>query len=149
MTEQTTGTYVALRVTPASAALIADRLLYAGIDLHKTGAINKLHTTVIYSRVPCPGIQVNPKNVYIAKFAGYDLFSSDNGNDVLVIRLDSKAVVDRHLSLMAEHGATFDYPEFNPHITVSYGFTGNIDVLPPLDFPILLSEEYTEELDLS
>lgn len=50
---------------------------------------------------------------------------------------------------MAENNATYDYPIFQPHITLTYNYTGkDIANLPTIDFDIILGEEYVEDLNL-
>lgn len=142
------GTYVALKVLPESAKNIVKFCEFNGIPVNPA---EKLHVTVLYSTKPHQ-IVSDPDVMHSVQFTSYDLFdlraNEPDSPKVLVAKIAAPSVVARHLQLMAEHDATFDYPVFLPHITISYNFTGNIADLPPLDVDILLGGEWSEELDL-
>lgn len=44
-----------------------------------------------------------------------------------------------------DQGATWDYPDFIPHITISYNHQGSMGELP--NFPVVLGEEIGDELN--
>lgn len=142
------GTYVGLRVLQPGGKLIRQYCQDNHIEVKKSDFDRRLHTTVIYSRKP--GKVVTNDRKHIAAVTSFDLFtnSSTGKNTVLVAKLSTASVVARHLQLMAEHGFTWDYPTFEPHITLSYAFDGDISQLPPFEPHLILGDEYTEELDL-
>lgn len=114
--------------------------------MSKSDLENRLHCTVIYSRLPCPDFKPNPATVYEASFVGYELFDSDD-NKALVIVLNAPSVVARHIQIRAEHGATHDHPLFTPHVTLTYDYKGETTAgIPTINFPIFLTDEYTEDL---
>lgn len=141
------GTYVGLRVLPESAALIRQFCEQNGIKISSSKFEEKLHTTVIYSR-KLHNIQPESTQVYACEFSDYNIFTTQDGKKVLVVLLNAPGVVARHLKLMAEHNATYDFPVFHPHVSLSYDFDGDETSLPPMNFPILLGHEYVEPLDL-
>jgi hypothetical protein len=48
---------------------------------------------------------------------------------------------------MAQYDAEYDFPVYIPHITLTYSYSGpDIATLPTIKFPIILGEEYTQEL---
>ncbi len=144
------GTYVGLRILSPSNANLKEHCLAAKIKIDKSKFDRRLHTTVIYSHKHCPNLVVDPTIVHEAKFDGYDLFNDRAGNaTVLVVRLDCQSIVDRHERLMKEYGAIYDYPGYHPHISLTYHFHGDVKSLPPVNFTILLGQEYTEDLDLN
>ena len=49
---------------------------------------------------------------------------------------------------MAQYGATYDFPVYSPHITLSYDFSGEILNLPVYNQPIFLDSEYVEDLKI-
>lgn len=51
---------------------------------------------------------------------GYHIFEGKNGKNILVILLDSEDATNRHQKLMKQHDATYYFPEYKPHITLSY-----------------------------
>lgn len=141
------GTYVGLRVLPESAAPIKQFCEQNGIKISSSKFEERLHTTVIYSRKP-HNIQPESAQVYTCEFSDYNIFTTQDGKKVLVVLLNAPGIVARHLKLMAEHGATYDFPVFHPHVSLCYDYDGDETSLPPMNFPILLGHEYVEPLDL-
>ncbi len=64
------------------------------------------------------------------------------------MKLNAPSVVARHLQIMAQYGATYDFPVYSPHITLSYDFSGEILNLPVYNQPIFLDSEYVEDLKI-
>lgn len=143
------GTYVGLRVLKPSNFLLRDLCIQNGIP-HKASMFeNRLHTTVIYSRKHCPNIQVLPQKMYVAEFGGYDIFSGQQGENVLVLKLKCQELQDRHAFLMQAHDATYDFPTYQPHVTLSYNYSDKTAAgITPFAEKIYLGLEYTEDLDL-
>ena len=142
------GTYVGLRVLSPANSQLYSHFVEAKIPVKKSTFDKRLHMTVIYSRKHCPNLKVSPAIKHVAEFIDYDIFTGSGTERVLVIKLSAPSIIARHVQLMAENNATYDYPTFIPHITISYDFTGDIIGLPPIDFPIILGEEYSEDLKL-
>ena len=141
-----TGSYVGLRVLYPSHDHLFEYCQANGIPADRAKFEKYLHATVIHSR-KYDLVETEPKTVHVARFASFDLFDSRLGQqDILVVKLNAPSVVERHEYLMAKHGFTYDFPEYHPHVSLSYNFTGDIDRLPPIDFPILLGLEYHEQL---
>ena len=139
------GTYAALRVLQPSCDNLYEHCKTANLPVTKSQFCERLHTTLIYSRKYCPKLFAEPGTLYEATFKNYELF--DDGK-TLVALLNAPGIVARHLKLMALHGASYDFPVFNPHVTLSYDFKGDMLNLPIIDFPILLGKEYVEDLNL-
>lgn len=147
---QPIGLYVGLRVLdPTNVALYAHCQAH-GIPVKKSEFERRLHTTLIYSRVAAK-IKPDPEiTKHHASFVAYDIFTGRNNENVLVLRLNAPSVVARHLALMSKHKLTYDFPEFLPHITLSYNYPStDVAGIPPFNLPIILGEEYTEDLDFS
>lgn len=97
------------------------------LNLHNPACIRDLHVTVVYSKETCPEIySVVPALPIKAAGAGFDLFNNADGSKCLVLRLDSKAIMDLH-DHCRNLGASHEYPAYNPHLTLSYDY---FDVLP-------------------
>lgn len=81
-----------------------------------------------------------PRGPFYVNVLGYDLFGPDE--DILVVRLDSPYLVhlqrqalDIFESLGYNNGSSF--PNYNPHVTIAYDWTGGLTDLPKLDRIIL------------
>lgn len=119
----------------------------------------KLHSTLLYSRKHCPDYQPNEKLSLTGKPDGFVVWNTQapEGSDrdttrCLVLKYECPELVDRHFQLRHEHGATHDFPDYTPHITLSYDI-GDMDVdqLPDISkflSQIELAHEYQEDLDL-
>jgi uncharacterized protein len=115
-----------------------------------------LHTTIIYSRTPIPESaqhsmddeelkrkrwRFSPKSIEL--FSGTD-------EQALVMLLEAPELVEIHNELI-KAGATHDFPEYNPHITLSYNVPVDYDyksiILPPMHF--FPSKIIFESLDIN
>jgi hypothetical protein len=139
----TEGTYVGLNVLPET----EKKLLAYAKDVGIEECPSTLHTTIIYSRKK-HDIIAEPDTVFEAEFKDFTIFPNEDGTKTLVALLHCPLLEARHLQLMAKHSATYDYPVYHPHVSLCYNFTGDEINLPPITFPILLGQEYTEPLDL-
>lgn len=118
---------------------------------------DRFHTTVLYSRKHLPNYKPAGKiqPPMTGNPTGLTVWETNGENSpktkCLIFLYDSPELVKRHKSLMKEHEATYDYPEFKPHVTLSYDI-GDMDInkLPSLDTvgPLNIVEEYGEDLDL-
>ena len=103
-------------------------------ELKKRGVKNvipfeKIHTTLIYSsKNPDSEIKIGEDLLGVkVKFSKFHIFDSADGKKVLVLKLNSNALVDKHKKLMKDHNLSYDYDEYIPHITVSYDI-GDLDL---------------------
>ena len=108
------------------------------------------HSTILFSRVPLKNYK--PAGIYkpplTGKAIGVKMLGKEK--DSLVVLLDSPDLVKRHERLMKENPeATWDFPEFIPHVTLAYDVEGfdpsplNATTIGELEFV----EEYTEDID--
>ena len=143
------GTYVGLRVLPESAADLTKFVVNAGIPIEQSKFERRLHTTLIYSRKWADNVEVDPARVFDVTFRSYTFFTGQKGENVLVMLLESKELERRHTELMKKYNFSYDYPVFNPHITLHYNYPDrSVLGIPYYDKPIKLGLEYTEDLDL-
>lgn len=125
--------------------------LTKGID-NKTNK-GEIHITVAYSRKPIMltalGALEPPVRI---KARHYSIFKTQTGENCLVLEVESKELTDRHNEIIKDYGASYDFPEYKPHITLSYdcGIGFDIKTLPKIeDIPELFAnEEYATALDL-
>lgn len=107
------------------------------------------HCTLIYSRKPCPDYKSLGKleTPIVVQFGDKEIWDTNDGK-TLVIKLHSDEMVERHKAIRKEHGATFDYDEYTPHLTISYdvGKDFNLDELEGPKGELKAVEEYGEEL---
>jgi hypothetical protein len=125
------GTYAELVLDDASREklnALADRL----------GITNKIdpaemHTTVIYSRKPCPGAMSlhGTATPYRGVVKGLKTWPTQKGTNCLVAEIDATAIDQLHQHMRDQYGATHDYPEFTPHVTLSYDCGDQELTLPP------------------
>jgi 2'-5' RNA ligase len=139
------GTYAGLNLTDESNQKIIDLCKQLELKDH----INKkdIHITLLYSRKVLSGYspKKTKEEVILDKFK---IFKDNNGKNVLVVTLKDGYCQKRHNQLMKLHDATYDYPEYIPHITLSYDYRD--DKLPKfIDIGKLqLETEYIEDLNL-
>lgn len=142
--EQEPGTYVGVRFTPETIEGLAK--FQKDHDVPNPLDPEKFHTTVVYSREPVEWTpQVDLTDVDVSA-TGFEVFDTRDGQKCLVLRLESEFLQDRFDSAI-EAGATHDFPDYKPHITLSYDI-GHFEVkkLPTPDVAIVLDHEYVEPL---
>lgn len=121
------GTYVAIDLTDDSKVQL-DNYLKLTLDPMNRVDPDSYHITIIYSRTPVPDAE---------KFAGtsapgfalvtkWEVFPTKNDGKCLVMKLDFP-FAERLNRTLTEMGATSDYDEYKPHVTVAYDFQGDID----------------------
>lgn len=108
------------------------------------------HTTIIYSTRAMPKFKALGKVDYDTPLRSFKIFEGET--KVLVLVLDSPELVQRHKEIMKEYNGTYNFPEYIPHITLSYDLedfdinTLDIEDLDDIDFKVI--EEYQEDLQL-
>jgi hypothetical protein len=147
------GTYAGVRFSEQTKHNI--RTYIADNRIPRPLSVSKLHTTLLYSRKYCPdyeplGMLDKP---IIAKPAEWDVFmtrpTKGEPTRCLVLKLFCPDLVARHMNLMGELQAEYDFLEYTPHISLSYNIGDyDINTLPPVDFDIEIVEEYGKDLDL-
>lgn len=155
----TKGTYAGVRFADDTVAAIL-RYIEAA-QLPNSTAADKLHSTLLYSRKFLPDYQPlgeiapplagTPTKLHVWETSPED--PSEPKKRCLVLKYKCDDLVNRHLKLMSDHEATYDFDSFEPHVTLSYDIGDiEIDDLPQFsDYidAINIVEEYGEELDLN
>lgn len=150
-TEQ--GTYAGIRFSQDDEDTIMDIVKKIGVP----NSIEKsdIHLTLLYSRKYLPNYEPAPYTDMWAYPKEFEIFNGQDNKSILVLKVDSPDLVKRHKELMDEHKATYDYPEYIPHITLSYDtedFMPLSDIkkrftkILPKEFHII--SEYMENLKL-
>jgi 2'-5' RNA ligase len=149
--QKTKGTYMAVDFSADTVKRL--RKFMKDHDIPNRVPKEKYHTTVIYSRKYLPDVKALGKidPPWIGKPVKLDIFTSKEGNNCLVLLFSCKELVKRHEQIMDEHKATYDFPEYHAHITMSYN-CGDFDPKSIKDFSsigdIEIVNEYAEDLNL-
>ena len=118
----------------------------------------KHHVTVCYSKTPVDysygskpisKIVISPSTYYLKILEG-SVGRRGVSRPALVLGLDNKEVRERHEQFM-KMGASFDYPKYQPHVTLTYDWTGGdkYKTLAVPTFPITLDVEQSAEVKLN
>lgn len=119
----------------------------------------KFHSTVLFSRKYLPDYK--PAGEYeealVGKPTKFELWPSqpdEDGNvsQCLVLCYKCPELEARHKELMNKHEATYDFPQYKTHVTLSYnvGDDFDLDKLKVSDIDDLqIANEYSEELNLT
>jgi len=148
------GSYAAIRFNKDTIDGIKKYIKENDIPNHTK--FDKMHTTLLYSRKYLPEYKPAGKldKPMIGKGKGFEVWDSQPDNDghvakCLVMCYDCPELVKRHEELMEEHGATYDFDDYKPHITFSYDVADmKHKDLPKFDGKIEIVEEYGEDLNL-
>lgn len=143
------GTYVSMNLSDESRALL-DNFVEMNLGLAERVDPSTYHITVIYSRTPVPsaeriaGLSTNST----ATVAGYEVFPTKSNGKCLVMRLDFPFATLLNSKLTNE-GATSDYAEYKPHLTIAYDMEQEIDpkMLPRPQFPLTFDAIKVAPLD--
>jgi hypothetical protein len=115
------GTYVSAEVSEESGKKIFDWAKKKSID----GLIESkdYHSTIIYSRKGVPQVEGMelPEKIE-GKTVGWHIFPTQDGGKCLALDIESPVLTNLHEHIMKEYGATYDYDEYKPHITVTYDY---------------------------
>lgn len=151
--KESNGTYAAVRFDKESINIV--EAFMNDNNIPNPLGPDKIHCTIIYSRkyiedYPTLGA-IDPP--WIAKPKEFKIFTSQEGNNCLVLTLSCDKLIERHDYIMENYDATYDFDEYNPHITLSYNcgdveldqFNSKLDQIDDLK----IIEEYSEDLNLS
>lgn len=146
--QPTEGLYVAAFFSEESTKVVGDWI--AKHQIPNPVAPSSLHVTIVYSRVPVPDFEEN-SHVEITvdnTYSTLEVWNTPSGK-TLVLRLDCPYLELRFREAMMA-GATYDFEEYNPHITLSYDI-GDFDIsaLPKFNSPLVIEGEYMEIIDFS
>jgi hypothetical protein len=142
------GTYVAILMDTISKNLL-DVFTTQNLGLTEKVDPAGYHCTIIYSRTPVPAAEtIKYPTKVVAHVMGYDVFTTKDGGKCLVMRLHCPQAFELNAALN-KLGATSDYPEYKPHVTISYNYTGDIDPtkLPIPQFPLVFDDHEVSPLD--
>lgn len=116
-----------------------------GAGFETTLPPDEMHVTVAYSKRPMNWNAVAEDTSTIKVERGRRTVEPLGDGGAVVLKFDSAELQRRHYELR-DVGASWDYDEYHPHLTLSY--TGAPDVLPPpYTRTIILGPERFEEIE--
>lgn len=138
------GTYAGVRFSEDS----VNKIMKIVEGLPNPISKEDVHTTLLYSRKYLPNYEPLGDIKEIAKVNGFKIFETQDNKRALVLTLDCPFLINRHNELMKEHKATYDFPEYIPHITLSYDIEDR--QIEDINFKetLELNQEYKEDLNL-
>lgn len=143
------GTYVSMDLTDESRALL-DNFVEMSLGLTERVDPSTYHATIIYSRTPVPSAEqyVGYGNEQPANVVGYEVFPTKSQGKCLVMRLKFP-FADLLNKQLTKEGATSDYDEYTPHLTLAYDISQEIDpsTLPQPRFPLVFGPVKVAPLD--
>lgn len=135
------GLYVAGRFTDST--LDALERLQSFLAIPNRVPREKLHTTIVYSTKHVP-YRLSHKETFLADKGWLEIWPTKYGN-TLVLRFESEKLHQRFNYAMAL-GATYDFPDYQAHITLSYDI-GPLKYEGEYPLDIIKACEYAEDLD--
>lgn len=148
LVEELKGTYIGVRFNKASLEMLKD--LQRMYKIPDPTPIKDMHATVVYSRVPVEFPINNDLNEKVSREVQFHVFNTRDGKRALVLKIKSDYLTQRH-ELGTELGATYDFPDYIPHITLSYDVGDkNFSSKPfKLEKDLVIEREYYEDLNLN
>lgn len=148
--QRKTGVYISAKFDDKSEKQIYNWISSQNIGDATISPIKDYHCTVIYSRKDIPKDEwINEIVLYRAKPKALRIFPYDKGSHCLVLELKSPSLEKLHKDII-KLGATHDYPDYIPHVTIAYGIDSDfkIDNLQLPEFELIITEIKSEKLDL-
>lgn len=141
------GTYVSVKFSEDTLSAIDD---FIGTNkIPNAVPRDKIHCTVVYSRVKIPYICCAIDELVSTK-AYTKVFKTQEGKRALVLALEDADCLKMKHEYASILGATYDFPDYIPHVTVSYDI-GSLDFPEgkEVDIPFVVVEECCEDLNLN
>jgi len=143
------GTYVSMDLADDCKHLL-DNFVEMNLGLTERVDPSTYHITVIYSRTPVPSAESieGLTTQSTASVVGYEVFPTKSDGKCLVMRLKFQFAEFLNTKLGTE-GATSDYPEYKPHLTIAYDMSQEVDpeTLPVPQFPLTFGPVKVAPLD--
>jgi len=116
--------------------------------ISKTLKPEDLHVTIAFSRDELDWMKLGEawqSEIKIAEGGARIMEQFDGGATVLLFKANE--LEWRHREVL-RHGGSFDYDEYEPHITITYGETPALSDIEPYQGEIVLGPEIFQEVDL-
>lgn len=148
-----TGTYAAVTFSESTVESLVE--LQESLKVPNPLDSVDFHSTLLYSKVPLPNYipkgDLTPVVTSDTEDFTLQVWPSGGDKNVLVLTYPCTWLSDRWEFLMEEHNATWDFPDFTPHITLSYDVGEWKPDKQIVHFashkPIVIVNEYSSPLD--
>lgn len=139
------GTFIGIRFDEQTKERI--KALIDDLKIKNPINLGDLHTTLVYSaNKTIDGFE--PQEIdQVATPDQFDIFSGSDGKKCLVIKLNCDYLKNRNKEIVSKYGVVEKWPEYKPHVTLSYDYEGGIPdakVLKNMTFNI--KNEYMEPI---
>jgi phage-related protein (TIGR01555 family) len=104
-----------------------------------------LHVTIAFSRMPVDWMKVGESWAPELKVGAGGPRLMEQFGEATVLLFNANELRWRHEAVI-EAGGSWDHPEFQPHITISYGFKGDLAKVQPYQGEIVLGPELFAEV---
>lgn len=114
-----------------------------------TLAASDMHVTIMFSRIPVDWMDMGEawaSELKVPAGGARIMEALGEGKRAKVMLFNSSELRWRH-DEMKRKGASWDWPEYQPHITLSYDFDGDLEKVEPWQGEIVLGPEIFEEVD--
>lgn len=105
-----------------------------------------MHVTIAYSRAPVDWMKISESYVSELKLEPGGPRMLEKFGEAKVLLFKSFELEWRHQAII-EAGASWDHPEYQPHITISYGDSPDLESIDAYQGEIILGPEIFQELD--
>lgn len=105
-----------------------------------------LHVTVAYSKAPVDWMKVGESWAPELKVGPGGPRLMERFGEATVLLFTANELRWRHEGVI-EAGGSWDHPEFQPHVTISYSFKGDLSKVQPYQGEIVLGPELFSEID--
>lgn len=148
LVEEMKGSYVGVRYSEQSLKMLKD--LQKMYKVPNPTPAKDMHTTVAFSRNKIDFPLENKVSQSVSRDVQFHVFMTGSGTRALVLKIKSDYLKSRH-DLANELGASYDFPDYIPHITLSYDIGELKFTQKPfkLESELEIVSEYGEELDLN
>lgn len=147
-TRSKTGHYVAAKVSKETTADLKQWCKANGVSVSKD-FFDNLHITICYSTTLFPIKKdevIDDLSDWEVSPTGFDIFGKHKDKSFLVLKVKSSECTKRWKHYI-DQGASYDFDDYRPHITLAQDYAGDLDKLNIDTLPTLtLSSEYYEKL---
>lgn len=141
------GTYASLDLNKKS-----QKHLFTWLSKHDFKNIvepSEYHCTVLSSRKAVPEVDKWEIDLpIVVHAAGWKIFPTKDDKKCLVLEVQNSKISDIHYKAEEELGATWDFPDFVPHITVCLDYKEDTEPRNLPKFKLVFDNFSVSELDL-